>query len=187
MKLVVGLGNPGVRYAATRHNVGFRVVEAFAAAHRIQVRAASERAAVGRGTLAGEEVWVAEPLDYMNRSGHAVRDLLTEGGADPGSLLVVYDDLDLPLGQLRFKRQGGHGGHNGVRAIIEVLGTDEFVRLKVGIGRPPAGHDPVDYVLESFSPEEEAVMGPAVVRAGDAVAVALTDGVGVAMNRFHAS
>ncbi len=186
MKLVVGLGNPGARYAATRHNVGFRVVEAFAAAHRIQV-SASERAAVGRGTLAGEEVWVVEPLDYMNRSGHAVRDLLAEGGADPGSLLVVYDDLDLPLGHLRFKRQGGHGGHNGVRSIIEALGTDEFVRLKVGIGRPLVGHDPVEYVLEPFSPEEEAVIGPAVGRAGDAVAVALTDGVNAAMNRFHAS
>jgi PTH1 family peptidyl-tRNA hydrolase len=167
--------------------VGFLVVEAFAAAHHIRLRPVGEHAAAGRGTLAGEDLWIAEPLGYMNRSGSAVRVLLTESGGEPGSLLVVYDDLDLPLGQLRFKRQGGHGGHNGVRSIIEALGSDEFLRLKVGIGRPPDGHDPVAYVLEPFSPEEEAVIGPAVVRARDAVAVALTEGVGAAMNRFHAS
>jgi PTH1 family peptidyl-tRNA hydrolase len=101
-------------------------------------------------------------------------------------LLVVYDDLDLPPGQLRFKRMGGHGGHNGVRSIIEALGTDAFLRLKVGIGRPPLGYDPVEYVLEPFSPEEEAVIVPAVERARDAINVALTEGVNVAMNRFHA-
>lgn len=187
MKLVVGLGNPGAGYAATRHNVGFLVVEAFAAVHHIPLRPVGEHAAAGRGTLAGEDLWVAEPLGYMNRSGSAVRVLLTESGGEPGSLLVVYDDLDLPLGQLRFKRQGGHGGHNGVRSIIEALGTDEFLRLKVGIGRPPDGHDPVEYVLEPFSTEEAPVIASAVVRARDAVAAALTEGVGAAMNRFHAS
>lgn len=186
MKLVVGLGNPGARYAATRHNVGFRVVEAFAASQRISLRPSGEHAA-GRGVLAGEALWVAQPLGYMNRSGSAVRLLLTEAGAGPESLLVVYDDLDLPLGQLRFKRQGGHGGHNGVRSIVEALGTEAFLRLKVGIGRPPAGCDPVEYVLEPFSPEEDAVIGPALERAGEAIAVALTNGVDAAMNRFHAS
>jgi PTH1 family peptidyl-tRNA hydrolase len=185
VKLVVGLGNPGARYAATRHNVGFRVVEAFAAAHRIRLQSAGDLA-VGRGALAGEELWVAEPLGYMNRSGSAVRGLLEETSGEPGALLVVYDDLDLPLGQLRFKRAGGHGGHNGVRSIIEALGTDSFLRLKVGIGRPPVGRDPVEYVLEPFSAQEGAVMVPAVERARDAITVALTEGVDVAMNRFHA-
>jgi PTH1 family peptidyl-tRNA hydrolase len=187
VKVVVGLGNPGARYAATRHNVGFRVVEALAASHRISLRRSGEQAAVGRGMLAGDELWVAQPLDHMNRSGLAVHRLLAEAGADAGSLLVVYDDLDLPLGQLRFKRQGGPGGHNGVRSIIEALGTDRFLRLKVGIGRPPSGCDPVEYVLEPFSPEETAVIGPAVARAGEAIDVALAEGVEAAMNRFHAS
>jgi PTH1 family peptidyl-tRNA hydrolase len=185
VKLVVGLGNPGARYAATRHNVGFRVVEAFAAAHQIRLRPAGEHA-VGRGILAGETLWVVEPLGYMNRSGSAVRAMLDETSGEPGVLLVVYDDLDLPLGQLRFKRAGGHGGHNGVRSIIESLGTDAFLRLKVGIGRPPEGRDPVQYVLEPFLPEEEAAMGPAVERARDAIDAALTEGVNAAMNRFHA-
>lgn len=186
MKLVVGLGNPGARYAATRHNVGFRVVEALAAAHAIRLHPAGDLA-VGRGALAGEELWLLEPLGYMNRSGNAVRTMLEEAGGEPSALLVVYDDLDLPLGQLRFKRAGGHGGHNGVRSIIEALGTDVFLRLKIGIGRPLAGRDPVEYVLEPFSPEEEGVIGPAVERAREAIDAALVEGVDAAMNRFHSS
>lgn len=181
----MGLGNPGARYAATRHNVGFRVVEAFAAAHHIDLRPAGDRAA-GRGVMAGEDLWVVEPLGYMNRSGSAVRAMLAATSGEPSALLVVYDDLDLPLGQLRFKRAGGHGGHNGVRSIIEALGTDAFLRLKVGIGRPLIGGDPVEYVLEPFSAEENAVIVPAVERARDAITAALTDGVDAAMNRFHA-
>lgn len=186
MKLVVGLGNPGARYAATRHNVGFRVVEAFAAARRIRLRPADDLVA-GSGALDGEELWVAEPRGYMNRSGSGVRALLAQTNGEPDALLIVYDDLDLPLGQLRFKRRGGHGGHNGVRSIIEALGTDAFLRLKVGIGRPPDGLDPVEYVLEPFLPEEEAAVASAVERARDAISVALSEGVNAAMNRFHAS
>jgi PTH1 family peptidyl-tRNA hydrolase len=182
VKCVVGLGNPGAQYAATRHNAGFLVADAVASAHGIRLRPMA-----GHGTLAGDALWVAEPQGYMNRSGIAVRWLLQEAGAGPESLLVVHDDLDLPLGQLRFKRRGGHGGHNGVRSIIETLGTDDFLRLKVGIGRPPAGHDSVDYVLEPFSREEEAVVAAAVERGREAVTVALSEGVGAAMNRFHAS
>lgn len=185
MKLVVGLGNPGARYAATRHNVGFRVVEAFAAAQQIRLQPANGHLA-GRGSLAGDDLWVLEPLGYMNRSGSSVRAMLDQSGAEPSALLVVCDDLDLPLGQLRFKRAGGHGGHNGVRSIIEALGTDAFLRLKVGIGRPPVGCDAVEYVLEPFSAEEETAIVPAVNRARDAIGVALAEGVDVAMNRYHA-
>ncbi|MFZ5864104.1 MAG: aminoacyl-tRNA hydrolase [Nitrospirota bacterium] len=186
MKCVVGLGNPGEQYAATRHNVGFLVAEAVAAACAIRLRSMGGPAVAGRGVLAGEEVWIAEPQGYMNRSGAAVRWLLNETGAGPDALLVVHDDLDLPLGQLRFKRRGGHGGHNGVRSIIEALGTNEFLRLKVGIGRPSAGSESADYVLERFSRDEEPVVAGVVERAREAVTVALTDGAGVAMNRFHA-
>lgn len=187
MKCVVGLGNPGAQYAATRHNVGFLVVEAVAAAQRIPLRALSGQVVAGRGALAGEDLWIVEPQGFMNRSGAAVQWLLGETRSTPDSLLVVHDDLDLPLGQLRFKRKGGHGGHNGVRSIIETLGTDEFLRLKVGIGRPTAGSDTVDYVLEPFSRDEQPVVAGVIDRARDAVTAALTDGVGAAMNRFHAS
>jgi PTH1 family peptidyl-tRNA hydrolase len=187
VKCVVGLGNPGAQYAATRHNVGFLVVEAVAAAHSIPLRPLSGPVVAGRGALAGEDVWVVEPQGFMNRSGIAVQWLLGETGSAPDSLLVVHDDLDLPLGQLRFKRRGGHGGHNGIRSIIEILGTDEFLRLKVGIGRPPTGSETVDYVLEPFARGEEPVVAAVVERGRDAVTVALTDGVAVAMNRFHSS
>lgn len=185
VKLLVGLGNPGVRYAATRHNVGFRVAEALAARRRIRLKAWSERAVVGQGVLNGDELWVAEPLGFMNRSGAVVKDLLAGAAAGPDALVVVYDDLDLPLGQLRFKRKGGHGGHNGLRSIIDSLGTDAFLRLKVGVGRPPPGRDPVDYVLEAFLPSEEGAVASSVTQACDALEVALTEGVDVAMNRFH--
>ncbi len=187
MKCVVGLGNPGAQYAATRHNVGFLVAEAFAAAHDIRLRPVNGQVLVGRGILAGDALWVAEPQGFMNRSGVAVQWLLAEAGAGPEALLVIHDDLDLPVGQVRFKRRGGHGGHNGVRSIIEILGTNEFLRLKVGIGRPPTGSDTVDYVLERFSRDEEPVVAAAVERGRDAVTVALTEGVGAAMNRFHSS
>jgi len=187
VKVVVGLGNPGAEYAVTRHNVGFRVAEAFAAAHGIPLRRSGSLALAGRGTMAGDEVWVAEPLTMMNRSGAAVRHLLCESGGDASSLVVVHDDLDLPLGCLRFKRRGGPGGHNGVRSIIEVLGTDAFLRLKAGIGRPAPGADPVDYVLEPFAPDERRTVSAMIEAACEALRVALTDGVTTAMNRFHVS
>jgi PTH1 family peptidyl-tRNA hydrolase len=182
VKLVVGLGNPGARYAATRHNVGFRVVEAFAAVHHIRLRPAGDHAA-GRGALAAEELWVVEPLGYMNRSGSAVRALLEETNGDPGALLVVYDDLDLPRA-VAVQRMGATAD---TAACLDhrALGTDAFLRLKVG-SAGPLGYDPVEYVLEPFSPEEEAVIVPAVERARDAINVALTEGINVAMNRFHA-
>ena len=161
------------------------MVEAVAAAHQIRLRPAGDSLA-GRGSFAGEELWVVEPLAYMNRSGIAVRAMLEKANGDAGALLVVCDDLDLPVGQLRFKRAGGHGGHNGVRSIIEALETDVFLRLKIGIGRPPGGDDPVEYVLEPFSIEEAPVIDVAVGRARDAVTLVLTDGVNAAMNRYHA-
>lgn len=185
MKVVVGLGNPGREYAATRHNIGFRVVEAFAAAHDIRLRRHGSDARAGRGVLGGDDLWVAEPLTFMNRSGVAVRWLLQESGGDPRSLLVVHDDLDLAFGRLRFKRRGGAGGHNGVRSIIETLGTDEFLRLKVGIGRPAPGRDPVDYVLEPFAPDEGPGVTAMVETACEALGVALTEDVTTAMDRFH--
>lgn len=169
----------------TRHNVGFRVVEAFAAAHHISLRRVGPHARAGRGVFGGQDVWIVEPLTFMNRSGGPVRLVLQEAGGDPESLLVVHDDLDLPLGHLRFKQRGGHGGHNGVRSIIETLGADEFLRLKVGIGRPAGQAAAADHVLDAFEPAERPAVEAAIERACDALCVALTDGVTTAMNRFH--
>ncbi len=185
--MVVGLGNPGREYAATRHNIGFHVVEAFAASHHIRLRRTGNDALAGRGVVGAEDLWLAEPLTFMNRSGAAVRFVLAESGGDVQSLVVVHDDLDLALGRLRFKHRGGAGGHNGVRSIIETLGTDDFLRLKVGIGRPAPGIDPVDYVLEPFAPGEVQSVNTMVQGACQALQIAVTEGLSAAMNRFHAS
>lgn len=187
MKVVVGLGNPGREYAATRHNIGFRVVEAFAGLHHIRLRRAGNEALAGRGVVGGGDLWVVEPLTFMNRSGAAVQFLLREAGGSVQALVVVHDDLDLAFGRLRFKRRGGAGGHNGVRSIIDTLGTDDFLRLKVGIGRPAPGIDPVDYVLEPFAGDELPGVSTLVDEACEALRVALTEGLTTAMNRFHAS
>lgn len=181
---MVGLGNPAPEYTATRHNIGFRVIEAFAAAHRIPLRKMKGQVRGGRGRIS-DALWLAEPLTWMNRSGEAVQWLLEETGAGVESLIVIHDDLDLPVGRLRFKQNGGHGGHNGIRSIVEVMGTNAFVRLKLGVGRPPAGKDPVEYVLEPFLSHEMAPIDAAVGAACEALNVALTEGITVAMNRFH--
>ena len=164
------------------------MAEAFAAANAIALEPTMPpRYRAGRHDTPTLEVWVAEPLAYMNRSGEAVRSLLEHAAAEPASLIVVHDDLDLPLGRLRFKRRGGPGGHNGVRSIIDVLGTDAFTRLKVGVSRPPAGQDPVAYVLEPFRAGEREAVEAVIARACDALDVAVNEGVSVAMNRFHPS
>jgi peptidyl-tRNA hydrolase, PTH1 family len=184
MIAIVGLGNPGRRYRGTRHNVGSEVVDRVAA--KLGVRLADDgfvrtvRARFGRAA-----VLLAVPETYMNVSGQAVSDLARRRRVRPESLLVVYDDLDLPLGRLRLKPGNGAGGHNGVRSIIEELGTKAFPRLRVGIGRPPAGVAPETFVLERFTPEERTVVDEAVERAANAALAVLSDGLEAAMNRVN--
>ena len=188
MKLVVGLGNPGPDYERTRHNVGFRIVERVAARHRIALRRESRlHALFGAGRVAGVEAALLEPQTYMNLSGRAVRAALDAHPIDPREdLLVVYDDLDLPFGRLRLRPSGGAGGHNGIADIAEQLGHDEFARLRFGIGRPPAGADPIGYVLAPFAPEEETQLPARLDAANDAIEWALAEGVARAMNRVNA-
>lgn len=190
MKLVVGLGNPGPEYADTRHNAGFRVVERLATRHGIALR--PERRFAGRfgdGIANGVAVGLLEPHTWMNLSGKAVAaavDALPLG--DLGSdLVVVYDDLDLPFGRLRVRPGGGAGGHNGLADIQERLGCSDFPRVRFGIGRPPAGGDPVDYVLAPFDAEQRVALDAHVERAADAVEAILAEGVTSAMNRYNAS
>jgi PTH1 family peptidyl-tRNA hydrolase len=192
VKLVVGLGNPGRRYARSRHNVGFRVVSRFAAEHGIALEQEDFRGIFGRGTLdCGQgttlEVGVLRPLTYMNLSGDAVAEAVATLPIDDPSrdLLVVTDDVDLPFGRLRLRPGGGAGGQRGLAHIIECLGLREFPRLRFGIGRPPGRTETSEYVLEGFSRQEEASLEARVARAAEAVTAALCAGVAAAMNEFN--
>lgn len=183
--LVVGLGNPGPRYAKNRHNVGFQVVERLAARAGGTFGHHPGRALACRVVLAGVPVVLAKPQTFMNLSGGSVAALVHWYHVDPlKNLLVVYDDLDLPLGKIRLRPAGSAGGHKGLASIIEHLRTQNFARLRVGIGRPAYG-EPHRYVLEDFTAEEWAVMDAAQERAADAVECFLSEGLAAAMNRFN--
>ena len=184
MKLIVGLGNPGRRYQGTRHNIGARVIDTLARRHHVALREEGW-ADVGALTLDGARVLLARPQTYVNVSGTAVADLRRRHRLPRENLLVAFDDLDLPVGQIRLRAKGGHGGHNGMRSIIEALGSEEFARLRVGIARPPEGVDPADYVLSRFSKEEQAQLDEAVKRAADAVEAFVRRGIEAAMSAFN--
>lgn len=165
MKLIVGLGNPGARYEFTRHNLGFLVVQELAERHGVVIGEKRFRCRLGRGKIGDTEAVLALPQEFMNLSGLAVRDLLSGLSLDLESLLVVHDDIDLPLGKIRKKLRGGDAGHRGIRSIIVEVGSEEFMRLRVGIGRPPEGEDPADYVLSPFFEEEIAAAEEQISRA----------------------
>lgn len=185
MKLVVGLGNPGSQYARTRHNIGWMVLDRIADRAGWSGRGRDRDAASSvRGRYAGLDLVLAKPLTYMNDSGLAVRKLLARERVPLGELLVVADDFSLPFGRLRFREGGGAGGHNGLRSIIEELGTEKFSRLRVGIGEP--SRDAVDHVLSRFSVEEQARLDELVDAAADAVEAWARDGTNKAANRFNA-
>jgi len=188
VKLVVGLGNPGRRYAATRHNVGWRVLEVVA--RRVGISLAQERygGRFGVGSLAGQRVGLLQPCTWMNASGRAVAEA-REGLEihDPTKLLVVSDDLDLPLGRLRLRSGGGAGGHRGLAHVIACLGTAQIPRLRVGIGRPPPGTEAVEWVLQDFSEDERPCLEVALSRAADALACFIAEGIEAAMDRFNAA
>jgi PTH1 family peptidyl-tRNA hydrolase len=187
--LLVGLGNPGRRYASTRHNVGFRVVERFAARHSIAIdeRRCDGHFGLGRLRESRAEIAIFEPQSFMNLSGDAVADLLAElGGVDPArELVVVFDDVDLPFGRLRLRASGGAGGHRGLAHIQERLASREQQRLRFGVGRPAPGGDTADYVLAPFAPEEEAALPAHLERACDALDAVFAGDFSAAMGRFN--
>jgi PTH1 family peptidyl-tRNA hydrolase len=183
--IVVGLGNPGDRYSDTRHNIGFWCVDRIAADHAIELSRRQRRALIGEGVIEGRRVVVARPRMFVNRSGEAVAYLLARYAVSPQQLLVVYDDMDLPLGKLRLRPTGSAGGHNGVKSIIDAVGNREFPRLRIGIGRPAEGVDQVDHVLGTMSPDDRREIDEAVERAADAVISVISEGITVAMNRFN--
>jgi PTH1 family peptidyl-tRNA hydrolase len=179
VKWIVGLGNPGKRYAGTRHNVGFLVVDRFARIHgfgEFRRKFSSLISDLPLEAAGGDKVYLLKPMTYMNLSGSSVRDALGYFGGSPADLLVVHDDLDLPLGRLRYRKSGSSGGHRGVASVLEALSTEEFARLKIGIGRRE-GQDAAEYVLEKVEPEEEEPLAAAVERAARSLEVWLAEGV----------
>ena len=185
MKLIVGLGNPGRKYEQTRHNIGFLVVERLAADAVITLRRRVCDSLVGEIALNDERIILAKPQTYMNRSGAAVMALLKEFRSSTDHLVVVYDELDLPFGRIRIRPTGGAAGHRGVLSIRESLAGAPFYRVRVGIGRPPAGVDPGDFVLESFSDEESAILDESVSRAAKASLSVLQEGADRAMELYN--
>jgi PTH1 family peptidyl-tRNA hydrolase len=184
MKLIVGLGNPGAEYERTRHNVGWHVLDAFARKFRIDIIRHEKNALTGSGRVAGGSVMVAKPLTYMNLSGDAVRLLTNAYLESTDDLLVVYDDIDLPLGKLRIRPNGSAGTHNGMRSIVSEIATDKFPRLRVGIGSAAQGRLR-DYVLDEFSADEQPLIDRAVERAVDALVLFARGDLKRAMNQFN--
>ncbi len=184
MKLIIGLGNPGPEYERTRHNVGWQVLDAFAKKFRIDIGRHEKSAMTGTGRVAGGSVMVAKPLTYMNLSGDAVRLLVNAYLESTSELMVVYDDIDLPLGKLRIRPNGSAGTHNGMRSIIGELQSENFPRLRVGIGA--AGEGKLrDYVLDEFSADEQPVIDQAIARAVDALVLFCRGDLKRAMNEFN--
>lgn len=185
MKLVAGLGNPGARYRATRHNIGFEILDELARRHQVEFGAGRGDALEAR--VRGQaDALLVKPLTFMNLSGRAIGDALRYYRIDPADLLVITDDVNLPLGRLRARARGSAGGHNGLASIIEVLGTSEFPRLRVGVGRGDVRRDLADHVLARFEAEETATVESTIARAADAVTVFLAEGIAAVMNQFNA-
>jgi len=183
--VVVGLGNPGRRYRATRHNVGFRVVDRLAARWDVAVEREAHRALVGAARRAGERVLLVKPQTWMNESGEALASLARFYRVDPARVIAVHDDVDLEPGRVRIRRGGRAGGNRGVESLMAALGDPGFLRVKVGVGRPPAGPVPPSWVLSVPPGEELAALEAAEERAVDAVELLVTDGPERAMNRFN--
>jgi PTH1 family peptidyl-tRNA hydrolase len=184
MFLIVGLGNPGLAYAKNRHNVGFQMLDAFAVRHDFKFEKKNFDALWGKGIIAGKEVILVKPQTYMNLSGKAVLQLVNFYKIDKSQIMVIYDDMDLPVGKLRVRTNGSSGGQNGLKDILHVLGTNEVPRLRIGIGRPMRGVAR-DHVLNDFSKEEEITIQLVADKAAQALECWLTEGIVVTMNKFN--
>ena len=185
MKIIVGLGNPGTQFKESRHNIGFLVLDQLAKTHHIPFSTKRFHAFYGMGSIQSQKVILFKPMTFMNRSGEAVKKAIHFFQLGLENIIVIHDDLDLPFGRLRFKMRGGDGGHLGIRSTIESLGANTFLRLRVGIGRPPKGMESADYVLSSFDTSEQLLLNPTLNQAAEALKVMLLEGVQFAMNRFQ--
>lgn len=186
MYIIVGLGNPDRQYQNTRHNIGFDVVETIASKNHIAISERKHKALIGKGIVGGEKAVLVKPQTYMNLSGESVREVIDFYKIDEKSeLVVISDDVSLDIGQIRIRKKGSAGGHNGLKNIILHLGHDEFQRVKMGVGEKPAGYDLADYVLGHFTKEEREIMDESAGRAADAIEIMIRDGADVAMNLYN--
>lgn len=186
MYIIAGLGNPTREYENTRHNIGFMAIDTLAEKYDIRVSECKHKALIGKGTIHGNKVVLVKPLTYMNLSGEAIRAVIDYYKVDEESeLIVIYDDISLDVGQLRIRKKGSAGGHNGIKNIIAHLGHDTFMRIKVGVGEKPRGYDLADYVLGHFSKEELAVMKDSLERVDGAVTLMLEGEIDKAMNDYN--
>jgi peptidyl-tRNA hydrolase, PTH1 family len=185
VKIIVGLGNPGVHYQGSRHNIGFQVVDRLAEINHIPINTRRFKALYGTGWINSQSVVLAKPMTFMNRSGEAVKKATHFFHLGMEDLIVIHDDLDLSFGRLRYKRRGGDGGHQGVRSIIESMGGNTFLRLKVGIGRPSKEIEPAEYVLTSFGGIEQSYLDEILSKAAESLMVMLLEGIEAAMNRYQ--
>ena len=185
MKIIVGLGNPTKEYAGTRHNVGFSVIYNISDAYNIPVETKKHKALIGKGIIEGEKVILAMPQTYMNLSGESVRELMDYYKCDLSDLIVIYDDISLDVGQIRIRKKGSAGGHNGLKNIIKMLGHDTFIRVRMGVGEKPKNFDLADYVLGHFPAEERSIMDEAAKTAAEAIRMIITENADAAMNHFN--
>lgn len=185
LQLIVGLGNPGEAYRQTRHNAGFMVLEKLSATYDIETGRRKYQTVFGRGRIEQEEVLLVKPLAYMNSSGPPVRRLADYHRISAGDMLVIHDDIDLAFGRIKIKKKGGHGGHNGLRSLMDAFGSGDFARLRVGIGRSEKQRSVTDHVLGDYSKSEMGLLDRIIAGARDAVVTILTRGITEAMNRFN--
>lgn len=185
MFIIVGLGNPGLQYAGTRHNIGFGVIEELADAYNITMNINKNKGICGKGIIDGNKVLLVMPLTYMNNSGECVREILEYYKEDTDNLLVIYDDICLDTGRLRLRPSGSAGGHNGIKSIIAHIGTQEFKRIRVGVGDKPKNYDLADWVLGRFTKEQEEDVRAGIENAVKAVGVILNKGIEAGMNEFN--
>ena len=192
MKIIVGLGNPGIAYSNSRHNIGFMCLSRFAKDHQITFDKKQGQARVGLGEVSGQPVVLARPQTFMNASGEAVDYLVNRYRAGMDDLIVIHDDMDLPLGKIRIRRGGRSAGHKGIESIIGFLDDPDFIRVRVGIGRPEANGEKdkkevIGFVLENFDDDEVKIIGETISRAGEAILCLITEGLEPAMNKFNRS
>jgi PTH1 family peptidyl-tRNA hydrolase len=185
LNIIIGLGNPGPRYDNTRHNVGFDTIDFISGKYGIKVTKLKHKALIGEGIMEGERVLLAKPQTFMNLSGESVREIMEWYKIPSHHMILVYDDIDLPLGKIRVRAKGSSGTHNGMRSVIYQMQTDEFPRVRIGIGKPVEGWELADYVLGRFSPEDRKIVDESVLNAADAVSLIVKSGIISAMNKYN--
>ena len=185
MQVVIGLGNPGFKYSKTKHNVGFDTIDIIAKKHNVRIKKKEHKALTGECTIGGEKVLLVKPQTYMNNSGEAVRAIVDYYRVDISDIIVVSDDLTLDIGVLRLRKKGSAGGHNGLKSIIKCLGSEEFARLRVGIGKVPPDWEIIDFVLSRFDRKDRAAVKETMEAAADAIECALTEGLDKAISSYN--